>query len=83
MCFSGKSRLSFMLIFAVQTSVVMASTWREDQVTADKYYETQEYKKAFKNYFKLANMGVSHSQNRVSQMYSKGEGTKLSLTEGR
>ena len=26
-------------------------------------------------------MGVSHSQDRVSRMYSKGEGTKLSLTE--
>jgi TPR repeat protein len=73
--------VSFMLIFAVQTSVVMASTWKEDQVTADQYYETQEYKKAFKIYFKLAKMGVSHSQDRVSQMYSKGEGTKLSLTE--
>ena len=69
------------LFFALQAPVAMAATWKEDQVQADQYYEAGDYKKAFKTYFKLAKMGVSHSQGRVSQMYASGEGTKLSLTE--
>ena len=71
----------FALIFVLQSAVAMATTWKEDQTQADQYYEAGEYKKAFKTYFKLAKMGVSHSQDRVSQMYASGEGTKLSLTE--
>ena len=73
--------VSLMLFFALQAPVVMAATWKEDQAEADQYYETEEYQKAFKMYFKLAKMGVSHSQDRVSTMYASGDGTKLNLTE--
>lgn len=71
----------FVMFFALQAPSVMAATWKEDQAKADQYYETQEYKKAFKMYTKLAKMGISHSQSMVSQMYANGEGTKLNLTE--
>jgi TPR repeat protein len=71
----------FVLFIALQAPVVMAATWQEDQAKADQFYDTEEYKKAFKMYFKLAKMGVSHSQDRVSTMYASGDGTKLNLTE--
>jgi TPR repeat protein len=69
-----------MLFFALQAPVVMAD-WKEDQAKADQYYEAEDYNKAFKAYFKLAKMGVSHSQDRVSTMYANGEGKKIDLTE--
>ena len=55
--------------------------WKEDQARADQLYEAGDFKKAFKMYVKLGKIGVSHSQDRVSKMYEKGEGTKMSLTE--
>jgi TPR repeat protein len=69
-----------MLFFALQAPVVMAD-WKEDQAKADQYYEARNYNKAFKAYFKIAKMGVSHSQDRVSTMYATGEGKKMDLTE--
>ena len=68
------------LFFTLQSPVVLAD-WKEDQAKADQYYEAEEYSKAYKAYFKLAKMGVSHSQDRVSRMYANGEGKKMDLTE--
>ncbi len=69
------------LMFAMLTSVAQAATWKEDQAQADQYYEARDYNKAFKMYFKLAKMGVSHSQHRVSQMYATGQAKKKDLNE--
>jgi TPR repeat protein len=68
------------LFFTLQSPVVLAD-WKDDQAKADQYYEAGDYNKAFKAYFKLAKMGVSHSQDRVSTMYADGEGKKMNLTE--
>lgn len=67
--------------FAVLTPAAQASTWKQDQAKADQLYDEGNYKKAFKMYLKLGKMGVSHSQDRVSKMYEKGQGTKESMTD--
>lgn len=72
--------VSAILLFTLQSPVVLAD-WKEDQAKADQYYEAENYNKAFKAYFKLAKMGVSHSQDMVSTMYANGEGKKMDLTE--
>ena len=73
--------LVFILIFGLQAPVVLAADWKEDQAQADQYYEAGEYKKAFKMYYRLAKMGVSHSQDRVSHMYENGQGKKVNLED--
>jgi len=72
--------VSSILFFTLQAPVVMAD-WKEDQAKADQYYEAGDFGKAFNMYYKLAKMGVSHSQDRVSQMYENGQGKKASLKE--
>lgn len=72
--------VSSILFFTLQSPVVLAD-WKDDQAQADQLYEDGDYSKAFKKYMKLGKMGVSHSQDRVSKMYEKGEGTKVNLTE--
>jgi TPR repeat protein len=70
-----------MLLFSLLTPVVAVADWKEDQAQADQYYEAGEYNSAFKMYLTLAKRGVSHSQDRVSQMYEKGQGKKVNLEE--
>ena len=67
-----------MLLFTLSAPVVLAD-WKDDQAQADQLYETGDFSKAFKMYVKLGKMGISHSQDRVSHMYEKGEGTKVNL----
>ncbi len=71
----------FLLFFTLQAPVAQAADWKEDQAQADQYYESGNYSQAFKMYYKLAKMGVSHSQHRVSQMYATGKGKKKDLNE--
>jgi len=70
-----------LLFFALPASAVSAADWKEDQAKADQYYETQNFGKAFNLYISLVKIGDSHSQDRVSQMYANGEGTKVNLEE--
>ena len=70
-----------MLITALQSPVVLASEIQEYRAEAAQYYEENNYKKAYKIYFKLAKKGDHYSQDRVSQMYAKGEGQTVDLTE--
>lgn len=69
-----------MLLFTLPATVVLAD-WKDDQAQADQLYEAGDLSKAFKMYVKLGKMGVSHSQDRVSHMYEKGDGTKVNLNE--
>jgi TPR repeat protein len=48
---------------------------------AEKFYTENDYKKAYKMYYKLAKSGDHYSQDRVSQMYVKGEGRSVDLTK--
>jgi TPR repeat protein len=48
---------------------------------AEKYYTANDFKKAYKMYYKLAKVGDHYSQDRVSQMYANGEGKTTDLAE--
>ncbi len=69
------------LLIVLLAPVAMAGDWKEDQAKADQYYEAQEFGKAFNLYYDLAKMGVSHSQDMVSQMYARGEGKRVNLED--
>ncbi|MGA9575719.1 MAG: hypothetical protein WBS20_17390 [Lysobacterales bacterium] len=70
-----------LMFFALQTPAVLAADWQEDQAEADQYYEAGDYGKAINIYYDLAKIGVSHSQDMVSQMYEKGQGKRKNLEE--
>ena len=70
-----------MLIATLQSPVVFASEVKEYRADAAKYYEENNYKKAYKIYFKLAKIGDHYSQNKLSQMYVDGKGKDVDLTE--
>ena len=70
------------LLFGVfQSPELLAKDAKEVRAQADQYYEDLNYKKAYKLYFKLAKAGDRYSQRRVSDMYAKGEGKKVDMTE--
>ena len=48
---------------------------------AEKSYTANDFKKAYKMYYKLAKAGDHYSQDRVSQMYASGEGKTADLAE--
>jgi len=69
------------LLFAsLQAPVVMANNFQENQLKADQHYQQGDFKKAHKAYLKLAKKGDHYSQDRVSQMYTRGEGKSANLT---
>lgn len=70
-----------MLFTVLHSPVASARDWKEDQATADQYYEQGKYGKAFGLYYKNAKIGVSQAQDMVSQMYEKGEGKKVNLED--
>lgn len=79
-----KSVLIFMcvmLIAVLQSPAIAASEVKEYRAEAARYYEENNYKKAYKVYFKLAKIGDHYSQNKLSQMFVDGKGKKVDLTE--
>ena len=70
-----------MVMAALQTSAVLASEVKEYRAEAAQYYEKNNYKKAYKIYFKLAKVGDHYSQNKISQMYVDGKGKDIDLAE--
>ena len=78
---AGVIAVCALVFFAFQTNVLFAKEAKEYRAEADQYYAAQNYKKAYKGYFKLAKLGDHYSQDRVSQMYANGEGKKVDLTE--
>ena len=70
-----------MLLAAVQAPEAFAKEVQEYRAEADQYYLEKNFSKAYKIYYKLAKSGDHYSQDQVSNMYSKGEGKKIDLTE--
>lgn len=70
-----------MLLTALQAPFVLATELQEYQLEADQLYQQQDFKKAYKKYYKMAKSGDHYSQGQLSQMYANGEGKKVDLTE--
>jgi len=73
--------LFLMAIGVFHSASAIAADSAEMRVQADQLYLDQNFKKAYKLYFKLAKTGDYYSQGRVSHMYASGEGKKADLTE--
>jgi len=73
-----------MLFTALQTLAVSANELndlQEYRAEAEQYYKDQDFKKAYKMYYKLAKGGDHFSQDRVSKMFANGEGKEVDLDE--
>lgn len=70
-----------LLFAALQAPTVMANKLQESQLKADLHYQRGNFKKAHKAYLKLAKQGDHYSQDRVSQMYTRGEGKSADLKQ--
>ena len=65
--------MCLMLIMALVSPAVLAGEIKEYRAEAAQFYEANNYKKAYKVYFKLAKIGDHYSQNKISQMYVDGK----------
>ena len=65
----------------MQSSALFASNSSELRAEADQYYTDNNFRKAYKIYYKLAKTGDHHSQGRVAHMFANGEGKSVDLTE--
>mgnify|MGYP001820269636 FL=1 len=70
-----------LLFVSLQSSTLYAGKLQEYRGEADQYYQKQDYKKAYKTYFKLAKIGDQYSQGRIATMYANGEGKKTDIAE--
>jgi len=70
-----------LLFVSLQSSTLYAGKLQDYRGEADQYYQTQDYKKAYKTYFKLAKIGDHYSQGRIATMYANGEGKKPDIAE--
>jgi TPR repeat protein len=70
-----------MFFIALQAPVLLAGDTSKLRAEADQYYLGNNYKKAYRIYFKLAKTGDHYSQSRVAQMLTNGEGKSVDLTE--
>ena len=73
--------LCVLVFVGTQSSDVMAKELLEYRAEADQYYDTGNYKKAYKGYLKIAKIGDQYSQYWVSHMYAKGEGRKIDMED--
>ena len=70
-----------LLFFALHSPIAKARDWKEDQASANQYYEQGKYGMAFNLYYKNAKIGVNEAQDMVSQMYEKGQGKGVNLED--
>ena len=70
-----------LIVSTLHAPVLLASNAEDNRADADQYYLGQDFKKAFKLYYKLAKTGDHYSQSRVSQIYANGEGKPVDLQE--
>jgi TPR repeat protein len=74
--------VSAILLFTLQSSPLDAGELLQKyRGEADQYHQAQDYKKAYKTYFKLAKIGDHYSQDRIASMYANGEGKKTDLAD--
>jgi TPR repeat protein len=77
----GLATVLLFLFAALQAPVSLAANSSDLRAEADQFYLEQNYKKAYKTYFKLAKSGDHYSQGRVANMYASGNGTSVNLTQ--
>ncbi len=85
----SSNRYSFICLFVAVIScqfyVTVASASNSQlerkQNLADKYYDRQKYKQAYKNYMDLAANGDKYSQYKIAVMYYQGLGLAKSMTD--
>jgi TPR repeat protein len=78
---TGVITVCLLVLFALEANAVYAKEAQEYRAEADQYYAANNYRKAYKNYLKLAKQGDHYSQDRIAQMYANGEGKKVDLSE--
>ena len=78
---SSFAAVCVVLFVVFEAPTVMANEIQQIQAKADRYYQQGIFNKAYKNYLKLAKKGDHYSQDRISQMYVKGEGKSASLNQ--
>lgn len=74
---SGPVLLCMALFFASFASTSFAKEIGEYREEAAQYFLEQNYKKAYKIYYKLAKMGDHPSQDQVAVMLARGEGKDI------
>jgi TPR repeat protein len=77
----GFFKVFFVAFIVLQAPVLSAAGTSELRAEADQYFIEHNFKKAYKIYYKLAKSGDHHSQGRVAQMYTTGEGRSIDLEE--
>ncbi len=77
----GPVFLCIALFFASFASTSFAKEILEYRGEAEQYYLEQNYKKAYKIYYKLAKMGDHRSQDQLAVMFARGEGKEVNYEE--
>lgn len=78
---SGIVLAGTIILLVLQSSALYAGKLQEYRSEADQYYTTQDFKKAYKVYYKLAKIGDHYSQDRLATMYANGEGKTADIEE--
>ena len=68
-----------LLFLSLQAAFAQADEFADKRAEADQLYSEQNFKKAYRLYFKLAKTGDHHAQERVSRMYANGEGQSVDI----
>lgn len=79
-----KTRLAIIfaaLLCAFMFATAYAGQLQDYRSEADQYYTAQEYKNAYRVYYKLAKIGDHYSQDRIATMHANGEGKRVDFEE--
>ena len=77
----GPVLLCMTLFFTLFASTSFAKEIEEYRAEAKQYYLEQNYKKAYKIYYKLAKKGDHRSQDQLAVMFSRGEGKEVDFEQ--
>ena len=73
--------ISVLLLFVLQSPAVSAGKLQDYRSEADQYYTEQDFRKAYKIYYKLAKIGDHYSQDKLATIYANGDGKKVDIEE--